>query len=118
DLRSLFVHVALPCLLLAASLAFSQTTQGPDTIALLLPDGMNADDPGVTVWLDAAAEEGLHVTAVHDSDFAAHNSAYAGMILPDAVHRQADAALVAAVEKYVSAGGNLMLVYDAGTLDA
>jgi hypothetical protein len=115
--RSILLRALIVCLLLAAA-AFAQTPQSPESIALLLPDATNADDPGATVWLDAAAEEGLHVIAVHDSDFAAHASGYSGVILPDAVHRQADAALVSAVESYVSAGGNLMLVYDAGTLDA
>lgn len=91
----------------------------PDNLLLLLPDGANTSDPKVTVWVDAANEEGLHLTPVHDSDFAGHffgRPACAGLILPDSIHKQAGDYLIAAIRSYVASGGRLMLVYDAGTL--
>ena len=89
-----------------------------DRMLLLLPDGTRKSDPGVTVWLDAAQEEGLHVVAVHDSEFLSPVGGEiqcAGIILPDSIHRQASDLLVAGIEHFVSDGGKLMLVYDAGT---
>jgi hypothetical protein len=86
-------------------------------IALLVPDSARLDEPEVTIWTDAALEEGVQLTPVHDSEFLAGRAAYAALIVPDEVHKEASARLVDAVERYVAAGGNLMLVFDAGTLD-
>jgi hypothetical protein len=90
-----------------------------DRVLLLLPDGTDEADPKVTVWLDAAAEEGLHVIAIHDSEFlrpVGGESRCAGIILPDSVHQQASDVFVAGVERFAANGGKLMLVYDAATL--
>ena len=90
-----------------------------DRVLLLLPDGTNESDPRVTVWLDAAKEEGLHVIPVYDSEFlrpVGGESKCAGIILPDSIHQRASDLLVAGVERFVANGGKLMLVYDAGTL--
>ena len=90
-----------------------------DRILLLLPDNANLSDPKVTVWLDAANEEGLHLVAVHDSEFLRPfegETQCAGVILPDSVHQQASDLLVGSIERFVAKGGKLMLVYDAGTL--
>lgn len=87
-----------------------------DQILLLIPDNADPADPRVTVWLDAAAEEGLHVTTITDSQFLALNapaSQYVGVILPDQVHVNASDSLVTAVKSYAQQGGNLMVVYDA-----
>jgi hypothetical protein len=89
-----------------------------DRMLLLLPDGTRESDPRVTVWLDAGREEGLHVVAVHDSEFLSPVGGEircAGIILPDSIHRQASDLLVASIEQFVRDGGKLMLVYDAGT---
>ncbi len=86
-------------------------------IALLVPDSAKLDDPAITIWTDAALEEGLQLTPVHDSEFLAGRESYAAVVLPDEVHKQASTNLVSAVERYVASGGNLMLVFDAGTLD-
>jgi hypothetical protein len=86
-------------------------------IALLVPDSAKLDDPAVTIWTDAAAEEGVQLIPVRDSDFLAQRATYAAVILPDHIHLQASGALVTAIEQYVASGGNLMLVFDAGTLD-
>lgn len=91
-----------------------------DRILLLLPDGTSISDPYVTLWLDAASEEGLHIVPIHDSDFLSPvrgEQKCAGVILPDSIHRQASDLLVAGIEKFVANGGKLMLVYDAGTLN-
>lgn len=89
-----------------------------DRLLLLLPDSVSFSDPRVTVWLDAASEEGLHVVPMHDSTYVSPVSPRrprcAGMILPDTVHIRASDVVVDAVRDYVANGGKLMLVYDAG----
>src|SRR5438552_777169 len=91
---------------------------GIDTVVLLLPDtaspcGTNpgATDPAaIAVWLDAAAEEGLHLRTMTDSQFMALGTAaaqYKGVIMPDQVHCNASDALVSALQGYVAQGGNL-----------
>ena len=90
-----------------------------DRLLLLLPDGMSQSDPQVTMWLDAASEEGLHVRAVHDSEFVRpvfSRSQAAGVILPDSIHQQASDIFLERLRAFVANGGKLMLVYDAGTL--
>jgi hypothetical protein len=90
-----------------------------DELVLLLPDNLPFSDPKVGLWLDAASEEGLHVAPVHDSEFVrplfARNRC-AGIILPDTIHTEASDVFVGSIQKFVQDGGNLMLVYDAGTL--
>src|SRR6202158_6367958 len=59
-----------------------------DRLLLLLPDGTNFSDPHVTVWLDGASEEGLHVVPMHDSNFLRllfGRPRCAGVILPDSI---------------------------------
>lgn len=90
-----------------------------DRLLLLIPDGTSLSDVRVQMWLDAASEEGLHLVAIHDSEFVRplfEDSACAGVILPDGVHRQASDAFLVDMRRYVAAGGKLMLVYDAGVL--
>jgi hypothetical protein len=90
-----------------------------DRMILLVPDGMNFSDAKVRAWTDAGQEEGLHIVPVHDSEFlrpVLGQSQCAGLILPDSIHKQASDLVVSAIEQFVSAGGKLLLVYDAGTL--
>lgn len=90
-----------------------------DHIYLLLPDDLPSNDTKVSLWLDAASEEGLHIQPVHDSEFASPFFAadqYSGVILPDSIHKEASDVLVGFLRNYVANGGKLMLVYDAGTL--
>ena len=105
----------------AAALTDPVVRSGVDIIALLLPDGADTADPRITVWLDAAREEGLHLQPLTDSQFlqqqAAGSLGYAGVIMPDQVHITASDALVSAIQSYASGGGTLMLVYDAGVQD-
>jgi hypothetical protein len=89
-----------------------------DRLLLLVPDGTSLSDPRVTVWLDAGSEEGLHVVAVHDSEFLRPffgESECAGVILPDSIHQQASDGFIATLHRFVAQGGKLMLVYDADT---
>lgn len=100
-------------------LAHGHFSSSADRLLLLLPDGTNFSDPKVTLWLDAASEEGFHLVPIHDSDF---NRPFfgqpqcAGVILPDSIHQKASDLFIASLRAYVAAGGSLMLVYDAGTL--
>ena len=98
--------------------AHGRSGTAPDRLLLLLPDGVSLSDPKVTLWLDAASEEGLHVVPMRDSDFTKPffgQPACAGVILPDMVHQEASDLFIASLRRYVAGGGHLMLVYDAGT---
>lgn len=95
----------------------SALTPDADRLLLLLPDGVSFSDPRVTVWLDAANEEGIHIVPIHDSQFVSPffgRPGCAGLILPDSIHVQASGVVVGSVRDYVANGGHLMLVYDAG----
>src|SRR6185312_14701035 len=84
-----------------------------DRLLLLLPDGTSFSDPKVTVWLDAASEEGLHVVPVHDSELVRPffpTTQCAGMILPDSIHPTASDVFLTAIHSFVASGGKLMLV--------
>lgn len=116
----------LACLVLLAVAAFAigwtrwnRRPANADQILLLLPDDVAVNDARVNLWLDAASEEGLHITPVHDSEFvrplfAANRCA--GIILPDGIHKEASDVFIGSVQNYVANGGKLMLVYDAGSL--
>ena len=113
-----FLTVLVFALLQTISLAaVAQNTQ----ILLLVPDGMNTSDPRVLSWFDTAQEEGLQLMAVTDTEFLNLGTAgalnYAGLILPDQVHQVMADNVVTAVKNYVTQGGKLMLVYDAGALE-
>ena len=97
----------------------NRTPMSADTISLLVPDSANVNDILVQVWLDAAAEEGLHLEIVRDSALLdpIFQLRSAGLIVPDEVHREANDALIGALHRYVQLGGKLMIVYDACTWD-
>jgi len=110
---------ALSALLIWSWSAHSRLDPSSDTLLLLLPDGANLSDPKVTVWFDAASEEGLHVFPIHDSELVRPFFGLpqcAGLIIPDTIHPQASDYLIAGIRSFVNSGGKLMLVYDAGTL--
>ena len=99
-----------------------------DRLTLLVPD--TADNtldttlPGnwkVKVWTDSAAEEGIRLEIITDSQFLALGASaaakIAGLIVPDSAHIKTSSAVVAAIKQYAFTGGKLMLVYDAGALD-
>ena len=97
----------------------NRTSISADTISLLVPDSASENDMLVQVWLDAAAEEGLHLDIVRDSALLdpMFQLRSAGLIVPDQVHREANDALIGALHRYVEQGGKLMMVYDACTWD-
>ena len=109
---------ALLALLIWSWGAHSRSESGGDRLLLLVPDGANLSDPKITVWFDAASEEGLHVVPIHDSELVRPFFGMprcAGLILPDSIHRQASDYLIAGIRSFVASGGKLMLVYDAAT---
>jgi hypothetical protein len=121
--RTAVVAVAALCVLGVLVGAFmvlhGEITFAPDAdrLLLLLPDGTSFSDPRVTVWVDAADEEGLHVVPIHDSTYLSPLSGRprcAGLILPDTIHVKVSDVLITAIRNYVANGGKLMLVYDAG----
>ncbi|MBI3773104.1 MAG: hypothetical protein HY272_10455 [Gammaproteobacteria bacterium] len=91
-----------------------------DSLIVLIPDGFESqDDPRADTWVDAASEEGVRLEFMHDSDFMALGTRalkYSGFVMPDQIHQKASDELIAALKSYVSQGGKLMLVYDAGAL--
>ncbi|MBI4756246.1 MAG: polysaccharide deacetylase family protein [Betaproteobacteria bacterium] len=91
------------------------------TLGLVVPDDVDPANPVLTAWLDAAAEEGLPLRTVSASQLLRPRPwggpvEYAGLILPDTVHRAASDTLLTHLEQYVQRGGQLMVVYDAATL--
>ncbi len=100
-------------------LARTRTDMSSDQLLLLLPDDTSYSDPYARMWLDAGAEEGLHVVPIHDSEFVRpvlNRSVGAGVILPDTIHRRASDIVVLSLLRYVKEGGKLLLAYDAGML--
>ncbi len=113
------VLLSLLALHVSPANADSADNRNADTLALLLPDGTSLKDPRVMAWQDAAAEEGLRLEFMSDSQFlllGENTQDYKGIILPDQLHQRASDMLINAIKGYVSQGGNLMLVYDAGAL--
>ncbi|OGI42387.1 MAG: hypothetical protein A2150_04675 [Candidatus Muproteobacteria bacterium RBG_16_64_11] len=90
-----------------------------EAMVLLVSPDIDFGDPRVTIWLDAAREEGLHLRAMRSSDFLrpyTNRRAIPGVILPDGVLREAPGMFSPTLENYVEAGGNLLVVYDAATV--
>jgi hypothetical protein len=120
--RALTIAAAVFCVLALTTWlvvhAYNHFSAGAYGLVLLVPDGASFSDPRVTVWLDAANEEGLHVVPMHDSAFLSPlfgRPKCAGIILPDSIHQQASDLFLGEIRGYVANGGNLMLVYDAAT---
>jgi hypothetical protein len=128
-LRRIAARAALPLVFTAATTA---ALAGPhrDKVYLLVPDKSAATVSSwqVKVWIDSAADEGVPLELVSDADLLAQCTAalncaaaagrYGGLILPDSAHIRASDAVVAAVKSYANLGGRVMIVYDAGALDA
>ena len=118
-MRRILTLAGMLLMLFWLPIAQAETSVSADRILLLVPDDTSEADPRVNLWLDAASEEGLHITPVHDSEFIRPylaTAACAGIILPDSIHKQASDAFLAGIRRYVADGGKVMLVYDAGTL--
>jgi hypothetical protein len=91
-----------------------------DSIVLLVPAGADLTTWPVKVWADTALDEGYRLQIMSSTDFLAMgtttSSKIRALIMPDSAFISASDAVVAAVNQYVTGGGNLMLVYDAGML--
>ncbi|MEB0133885.1 hypothetical protein QN362_00925 [Actimicrobium sp. CCC2.4] len=89
------------------------------TLALLVADGTDADIE--KIWQQAALEEGIKLEIVTASQFLrarpSDQKNYAGIVVPDKLHRRASAYLTDTLRDYVRQGGKLMLVFDALTYD-
>ena len=97
------------------------TKQTSDTVVLLISDSVGEDEPEVKIWLHAAREEGLHIKVMQDNEFlrpCTNRASFAGVILPDQAHQNANRILIDTLDQYVKDGGQLMLVHDAGLLTA
>ena len=61
-----------------------------DTLVMLVPDTANLADWPVKVWTDTAAEEGIRLKTMTDTQFLALGTGaatqIAGLILPDSAH--------------------------------
>ncbi len=93
---------------------------GPNSLVLLIPDDNEVLllDARISAWVDAAQEEGFALSIMTDAEFVALGSKrqdIPGIILPDHTHQVISDTLLITIKKYVSAGGKLMLTYDAGT---
>lgn len=118
--RLLYIGITVLCMVLL--IGYQQDQQSgasvaPATLVLLLPAHSDLTDPKVSIWLDAAREEGLLLQPMTDAEFLHPwfaREQVAGVILPDQVHKVASDVLIGTLERYVAQGGRLMLVYDAG----
>ena len=114
--RDLAATLLLTGSVLTHNIAFAQSA---DALVLLVPDQTSTSDPYVRTWTDAALEEGLHITALQDSQFiqlGTNSTKYRGLILPDSIHTKMSDALITAIDSYAKRGGNVLLSYDAGAL--
>lgn len=94
------------------------------TLAILVPDDIDPNNPYLTAWLDAAKEEGVPLeiirahTLLRPFPFSGWVGVrrFAGIILPDTIHKAASDILLTALDSYSREGGKLMITFDAGTL--
>lgn len=106
-------------LLMVFSMGISQA-QSLAKMALLIPDSLVTSNAQVTAWTDAAQEQGYQLSILRNTEFliagAGIRGQYSGIIVPDGMQFSMSDTLVNAIQNYVSQGGNLMLVFDAGAL--
>ena len=107
---------------LSLGLLSAAAVAGParDRLTLLVPDNAVQSAWQTKVWTDSAADEGLRMDVITDSQLLAMGAGaagrIAGLVVPDSAHINASDAVVAALTQYANLGGKLMLVYDAGAL--
>ncbi len=92
----------------------------PRLVALLLPNDVDTQHPVVVAWRQAALIRGVPLAVISDNDFLRptlkKSARFAGVILPDTLHRAVSSVLIGRLQTYVENGGRLMVVYDAATL--
>lgn len=118
------IWVVLAVLVLALAYRGWNEIETPPPVtmmAVLVPDGMDASEPALAIWLDAAREEGLPVETIHISSLIGESvwgkkpRTPQAMILPDQVLRHGDRRLLAPLRSFVDNGGWLLVTYDAFT---
>lgn len=123
--RFLFAIVPWVLLFVALGALYSWWGQRNDaamaehTVYLVLPEGQDPAAPAVSIWLDAAKEEGIPMRTISDSDFLLRpetSDRGSAAILPDNLHRQITPVVVNRLEQFAARGGQLMVVYDGGTV--
>lgn len=125
--RSTFSRMLLVLVIITASawLYWQLTAKQRETnhvlIALLTPDNISVTNPMVSIWINAAKEDGIWLKAISASSFLRpdlfiQDSDYAGVIIPDSILQSVGPMLLAGLKKYIQRGGKLMLVFDAATL--
>src|SRR5579864_4233367 len=99
-MRRILTFAGMLLMLFWLPIARAESPESADRILLLVPDDASEADSRVSLWLDAASEEGLHITPVHDSEFIRpylKTAACAGIILPDSIHKQVSDAFLAGI---------------------
>ena len=109
------------CALLLGLLIGVAHAQSKSKMALLLPDGLALTDSRVGAWADAAKEQGYSMSILRNSELqqlgAGARATYSGIIIPDQIQVAMSDALVSTIQSYVTQGGNILLIYDAGALN-
>ena len=109
------------CALLLGLLVGLAHAQSKAKMALLLPDGLALTDSRVSAWTDAAKEQGYSMGILRNAELlqlgAGARATYSGIIIPDQIQVTMSDALVSTIQNYVTQGGNILLVYDAGALN-
>lgn len=109
------------CALLLGLLIGVAHAQSKSKMALLLPDGLALTDSRVGAWTDAAKEQGYSMSILRNSELqqlgAGARATYSGIIIPDQIQVAMSDALVSTIQSYVTQGGNILLIYDAGALN-
>ena len=109
------------CALLLGLLVGLAHAQPKSKMALLLPDGLALTDSRVGVWTDAAKEQGYSMGILRNAELlqlgAGARATYSGIIIPDQIQVTMSDALISTIQSYVTQGGNILLVYDAGALN-
>lgn len=103
----------------AAYVSSLVVTPDAGLLLMLVPNEQLLDDPQLTAWVDAASEEGVRLQPVTDKQFkslGARALEFAGLVLPDGLHRVVANDVVNAIITYTVEGGRTMLVYDFAAL--
>ena len=111
--------ITLTMLAIVPAIVTQSKSHTDDSLLLLIPDE-NVNSLMTEGWKNIAAEEGLHLDIQTDTEFLLpynqqHVHRHPGIILPDSIHEKMSLSLAESLKDYVKNGGQLMLIYDAGT---
>ena len=112
------MFVTLALLIYVPEMVLKFKNPSSDTVLLLVPD-LNSDPKLIRSWKNTAAKEGVHLDILTDNEFLLpinqKHINFKGIILADTLHARMSRLLADNLKSYVSSGGQLMLIYDAGT---